>query len=174
MKLMGRREGAAPFFSDQNRSSACQRTARRYCKAADLPINSGAGVYSCSPPFYRVSMTHGNMERPVRSIAIVGGGTAGWMSAAAITKCFGRTIDVVLVESEEIGTIGVGEATVPHLSRLQPLAGNRRGGVRPRNAGHVQARHPVQRLGRRLATATSTVSAPSAATWDCCRSTNIG
>jgi tryptophan halogenase len=61
------------------------------------------------------------MEAPVRSLAIVGGGTAGWMCAAAITKAFGRKIDVVLVESEEIGTIGVGEATVPHLSAFNRL-----------------------------------------------------
>lgn len=62
-----------------------------------------------------------NIERPIRSIAIIGGGTAGWMSAAAISKSFGRKIDVVLVESEEIGTIGVGEATVPHLSAFNHL-----------------------------------------------------
>src|SRR5437763_5990252 len=66
-------------------------------------------------------MTLRNMERPVRSVAISGGGTAGWMSAAAISKSFGRAIDVVLVESEEIGTIGVGEATIPHLSVFNRL-----------------------------------------------------
>ena len=66
-------------------------------------------------------MTRGIMERPIKSIAIVGGGTAGWMCAAAISKSFGRAIDVVLVESEEIGTIGVGEATVPHLSAFNRL-----------------------------------------------------
>ena len=66
-------------------------------------------------------MTRGNMEAPIRSVAIIGGGTAGWMSAAAIAKAFGKKIDVVLVESEEIGTIGVGEATVPHLSAFNRL-----------------------------------------------------
>ncbi|WP_375391592.1 tryptophan halogenase family protein [uncultured Sphingomonas sp.] len=60
-------------------------------------------------------------ERPIRSVAVVGGGSAGWMSAAAISKMFGRGIDVVLVESEEIGLIGVGEATVPHLSAFNAL-----------------------------------------------------
>ena len=43
------------------------------------------------------------------------------MAAAAISKVFGRKIDVVLVESEEIGIIGVGEATVPHLSAFNRL-----------------------------------------------------
>jgi tryptophan halogenase len=66
-------------------------------------------------------VTQQKTDRPVRSIAIIGGGTAGWMCAAAISKSFGRKIDVVLVESEEIGTIGVGEATVPHLSAFNRL-----------------------------------------------------
>jgi tryptophan halogenase len=65
-------------------------------------------------------MTH-SRERPIQSVAIIGGGTAGWMCAAAISKSFGSAIDVVLVESEEIGTIGVGEATVPHLSAFNRL-----------------------------------------------------
>ncbi len=60
-------------------------------------------------------------SRPVRSVAVIGGGSAGWMCAAAITKMFGKTVEVVLVESEEIGIIGVGEATVPHLSAFNRL-----------------------------------------------------
>jgi len=60
-------------------------------------------------------------KRPIRTVAIIGGGTAGWMSAAAISKSFGADIRVQLVESEEIGTIGVGEATVPHLSMFNRL-----------------------------------------------------
>ena len=68
-------------------------------------------------------MTEQKSARPIRRIAVIGGGAAGWMSAAAITKMFGRKIDVVLVESEEIGIIGVGEATVPHLSAFNRLLG---------------------------------------------------
>ena len=60
-------------------------------------------------------------SNPVRRVLICGGGTAGWMAAASLSKLIGRHLEVTLVESDEIGTIGVGEATIPAFLALHQL-----------------------------------------------------
>jgi tryptophan 7-halogenase len=55
-------------------------------------------------------------EQHIRQILVVGGGTSGWMVAAALShRLVAQDVRVTLVESAEIGTVGVGEATVPHI-----------------------------------------------------------
>lgn len=62
------------------------------------------------------------LEKKMR-IVIAGGGTAGWIAAAALSQQMGEILDITLVESQEIGTIGVGEATIPPMRTFHRLIG---------------------------------------------------
>ncbi len=62
--------------------------------------------------------------KKVENIVIVGGGTAGWMCAAGLSTLLGKTgLNIILVESEAIGVIGVGEATLPHIKYFNDALG---------------------------------------------------
>lgn len=63
------------------------------------------------------------MNSKVQNVVVAGGGTAGWMAAAAISKLLGDTVSVKLVESDLIPTVGVGEATIPTLHLYHRLLG---------------------------------------------------
>ena len=59
----------------------------------------------------------------IKRIVIVGGGTAGWMAASVLQRSFGPLVEIELIESDQIGTVGVGEATIPQIRLLLGLLG---------------------------------------------------
>lgn len=64
-----------------------------------------------------------SLPAPIQSIAIVGGGTAGWSAAALLSKVLGPGITITLIETSDIPTVGVGEATIPPIFDYLRLAG---------------------------------------------------
>ncbi len=63
------------------------------------------------------------MNNIIKKIVIAGGGTAGWMTAALLKKVLQQRVEIQLVESEEIGIIGVGEATIPPIQTFNSVLG---------------------------------------------------
>jgi Tryptophan halogenase len=59
-----------------------------------------------------------NMNKAIKNVVIVGGGSSGWMAASYLSKALEGKVKITLIESQTIKTIGVGEATIPNLQRV--------------------------------------------------------
>ncbi len=59
----------------------------------------------------------------INQVVIVGGGTAGWITASLLVRLLGKSVSICLVESEQIGTVGVGEASIPPIQTLNQALG---------------------------------------------------
>lgn len=69
-------------------------------------------------------MPPGAADRSINHVVVVGGGTAGWMTAAGLASMLGPTgLQITLIESEAIGVVGVGEATLPHIKQFNDTIG---------------------------------------------------
>ena len=78
-------------------------------------------------------------QKPLR-VVVLGGGTAGWMTAAGVAKLLPGLADVHLIESEDIGIVGVGEATLPHIRGFVERLGID-------EAAFMKATHATYKLG---------------------------
>ncbi len=101
--------------------------------------------------------------RAVKKVVIAGGGTAGWMTAIALATHLRGLVDITLIESEEIGTVGVGESTVPPLANFHRTTGiderqfmtecaaTFKQGIWFENWGHIGEKylHPFGQYGKR-------------------------
>src|SRR3546814_19039273 len=84
------------------------------------------------------------MEKPPYTIVIAGGGTAGWMTAAAPGRFLERGYRIRLVQSEAIRPVGLGDATIPHLRLYPDALGTDRATFATPTHRTIKPRHTLQ------------------------------
>ncbi len=70
-----------------------------------------------------MNQSNQDTQNKIKDVVIVGGGTAGWMTASLLAKILGKTLNITLVESDKIGIVGVGEATIPPIVNFNSAIG---------------------------------------------------
>src|SRR5437773_10333321 len=78
------------------------------------------------------------MDKRVEDIVIVGGGTAGWMTAAFFSKLLKSAVRIRLIQPDEIATIGVGEATIPAIKHYNAALERDENELLARTQGHFK------------------------------------
>ena len=100
---------------------------RLFASCVNTPCRGARALVYSDKPGFRGRLVAGRMDlagadQPVRKVTIIGGGTAGWMIAGILSQWLSK-VHIRLIESEQIGTVGVGEATIPHIRKYLALAG---------------------------------------------------
>jgi tryptophan halogenase len=100
---------------------------RLFASSVNTPCRGALALVYSDKPGFRGNLVAGRIDlagadQPVRKVTIVGGGTAGWMIAGILSQWLSK-VQIRLIESEQIGTVGVGEATIPHIRNYLALAG---------------------------------------------------
>lgn len=88
------------------------------------------------------------MNAPIQQVVIAGGGSSGWMAAAILSRFFAKQVSITLVESSAIGTIGIGEATIPPIKTFNDVLGIKESDFLKQTRGTIKLGIEFENWGR--------------------------